>query len=158
MRMSGPTTVARVLDLARIDFSPRHRAPSAPRVAIATVVALVGSLVADALLVAAGVHLFPSTKGYVHFAFHDYAKLTVIGIVIAAAGWPVVTRVSSAPRRLYRLAAVAVTLVLFLPDVWLLLQGSSAKAVLVLMAMHVAIAIVTFEALVRLAPVGQERS
>ena len=46
-----------------------------------------------------------------------------------------------------------VTLVLFLPDLYIWHQGQSAKAVLVLMSMHVAIALVTYNLLVHLAPV-----
>ena len=87
--------------------------------------AIAGSLVADALLVVIGERVFPSTKGYVHFQFADYAKLTIIGIVIAGVAWPIVTRVSSAPRWLYSRLAVLVTLVLLLPDVWLLHQHQS---------------------------------
>ena len=30
-------------------------------------------------LVVIGQAVFPGTRGYVHFQFHDYAKLTVIG-------------------------------------------------------------------------------
>jgi hypothetical protein len=37
---------------------------------------------------------FPATWGYAHFQFSDYAKLTVIGVLIACAAWPVVTRIS----------------------------------------------------------------
>jgi hypothetical protein len=41
-----------------------------------------------------------------HLRFADHAKLTVIGVVIACAEWPIVTRVSSAPRWLFfRLAS-----------------------------------------------------
>ena len=70
---------------ARIDFSPRHRQPSTVMVVVA-ITSIIGSLAADAALVAIGTALFPSTKGYVHFRFSDYAKLTIIGVVIAAAG------------------------------------------------------------------------
>ena len=45
-----------------------------------------------------------------------------------------------------------VTLVLWLPDLYIWHQGQSAQAVLVLMAMHLAIALVTYNLLVRLAP------
>ena len=100
-----------------------------------------------------GTRLFPATKGYVHFAFGDYAKLTVIGVLIACAAWPVVARLSSAPRWLFFRLAIAVTLVLFVPDLYIWHQGQPAQAVLVLMAMHVAIALVTYNLLVRLAPV-----
>jgi hypothetical protein len=44
----------------------------------------------------------------VHFQFSDYGKLTVIGVIIACAGWPVVTRVSSQPRWLFLRLAIAV--------------------------------------------------
>ena len=53
---------------------------------MATVASLVGSLAADAALVAIGTAVFPSTKGFVHFRFSDYARLTVIGVVIACIG------------------------------------------------------------------------
>jgi hypothetical protein len=46
------------------------------------------------ILVTIGTAVFPSTKGYVHFQFSDYAKLTIIGVVIACLAWPVVTRIS----------------------------------------------------------------
>ncbi len=147
--------VERALGWARIDFRPTHRPPEWWRVAVATVLSVVLSLAADAALVAIGTHLFPATKGYVHFQFHDYAKLTVIGVLIACAAWPVVARLSSAPRWLFFRLAIVVTLVLFLPDVYILHQGQSAQAVLVLMSMHVAIALVTYNLLVHVAPVRE---
>lgn len=148
---SGP--VERALAWVRIDFRPSHQPPEWWRVAVATVLSVVLSLAADAALVAIGTHLFPATKGYVHFQFSDYAKLTVIGVLIACAAWPVVTRISSAPRWLFFRLAILVTLVLLLPDVYIWHQGQPAKAVLVLMAMHVAIALVTYNLLVHVAPV-----
>jgi hypothetical protein len=109
------------------------------------------------LLVVLGTKLFPSTKGYVHFQFADYAKLTIVGVTVACAGWPIVTRISSQPRWLFFRLAILVTLVLFLPDLWILMNGAPAKAVVVLLLMHVAIAVVTYNALVRIAPVGGHR-
>ncbi len=153
----GPT-VDRVLDLFKVDFVADPVQPSWARLLVATVVSLVGSLAADALLVALGTRAFPSTKGYVHFQFSDYAKLTVIGVIIACVAWPIVTRISSQPRWLFFRMAIVVTLVLFVPDLWIFLHGSTAKAVSVLLAMHVAIALVTYNALVHLAPVGARRS
>ncbi|MBN9620755.1 MAG: hypothetical protein J0H43_13655 [Actinobacteria bacterium] len=141
------------LNLVHLDFSPQHRQPAAVRVAIATIVAVAASLVADAVIVVIAERLFPSTKGYVHFQFGDYAKLTIIGVLIACLGWPVITRVSSVPRWIYSRLAVIVTLVLLLPDVWLLHQGQPIKAVLALMVMHLAIAVVTYVSVVRVAPV-----
>ncbi len=145
------------LELARVDFSPNHRPPSNLRVLAATVLSVVGSLLADALIVLVGTTVFPSTKGYVHFAFGDYARLTIIGVVVAGAAWPVVTRVSSAPRWLYLRLAVLVTLVLLLPDAYLLVKGEPAKAVAVLVTMHVAIALITYHTIVHLAPVRRLR-
>jgi hypothetical protein len=150
---ASPDVVQRLLDWARVQGRPQHRPPAWWRVVLATVLAVGLSLAADAALVSVGTRLFPSTKGYEHFAFADYAKLTVIGVLIACAAWPIVTRFSSAPRWLFFRLAIAVTLVLFLPDLYIWHQGQPARAVLVLMAMHVAIALVTYNLLVRLAPV-----
>lgn len=140
-----------------VDFAP-VALPSAVAVAVATVVAIVASLAADAVLVKVGIAFFPSTRGYVHFQFGDYSKLTVIGVIIAGIGWPIVTRVSSQPKWLFLRAALAITVVLFAPDVWLWMQGQSATAVFVLIWMHVAIAVVTYLALITLAPVGGSRT
>jgi hypothetical protein len=149
-----PSPVDRVLSLVRVDFAPAHRQPSAARVTIASVVSVAGSLAADAILVVIGTAIFPATKGYVHFRFSDYAKLTVIGVVIACLAWPVVTRISSSPRWLFAWMAVLVTLVLWLPDLYILVNGQPLRAVAVLMVMHLAIALVTYNSLVHIAPVA----
>jgi hypothetical protein len=143
----------RVMSLVHLDFAPNHEQPQAERVVLATVLSLVGSLLADAVLVVIAQALIPSTKGYVHFQFGDYAKLTVIGVLIACAAWPVTTRITSQPRWMFFRMAVLVTLVLWLPDVYILMKGQPGKAVAVLFVMHLAIAVVTYNALVRLAPV-----
>ena len=121
--------------------------------AVAIVLAIVVSLGADAALVALGTHVFTSTRGYVHFRFSDYAKLTVIGILGAGAAWPVLARLSSAPRWLYLRLAVLVTIVLLTPDLYIWHAGQPARAVAVLMCMHVAIGLITYNLMVRLAPV-----
>jgi hypothetical protein len=140
------------LAAVRLDFAPKHQQPSAVRILLATVASILGSLAADAILVAIGTGIFPSTHRYVHFQFSDYAKLTTIGVIIACVAWPVVTRISSAPRWVFLRMAILVTAVLWLPDVYILAKGQPAKAVLVLMIMHVAIGLVTYNALVHLAP------
>jgi hypothetical protein len=139
--------------LVRIDFAPAHRQPSPVRLLLATAGSLLGSLGADALLVVIGQAVFPSTRGYQHFQFSDYGKLTVIGVLIACVGWPVVTRISSDPRWVFFRLAIATTLVLWLPDLYILHGGAPGKAVAVLMVMHVAIALVTYNLLVRVAGV-----
>jgi hypothetical protein len=148
------TMLDRSLDLVKVDFSPAHRQPSIARLLVATVVALVGSLVADAAIVAMGEAVFPTTKGYAHFQFNDYSKLTIIGVIVACLAWPIVTRISSAPRWLFFRLAVLVTLVLWLPDLYILHQGQPSQAVAILMVMHLAIALVTYNALIRIAPCG----
>ena len=121
---------------------------------LATVTAIAGSLAADAILVVIGEAVFPGTQGYVHFRFSDYAKLTVTGVIIACAAWPTVTWVSSVPRWLFFRLAI---LVLWLSDLYILYRGAPSDAVAVLMLMHLAIALVTYNLLVHLAPVRPAR-
>ena len=154
---ASPDVVQRVLSWAKVDFAPTHRQPQWWRFAVATVLSIGLSLAADAALVAIGTHLYPATKGYSHFQFSDYAKLTIIGVLIACAAWPVVTRISSAPRWLFFRLAILVTLVLWVPDLAIWHKGQPAHAVVVLMLMHLAIALVTYNLLVHLAPVGARR-
>ncbi len=149
--------LTQLASLARIDFRPRHAQPRMSRVALATVAAVAGSLAVDALLVVIAQAAFPATRGYVHFQFSDYAKLTVIGVIIACVAWPVVTRISSDPRWLFFRLAIVVTLVLWLPDVYLLVKGEPGAAVAFLFLMHLAIALVTYNLLVHLAPVRPVR-
>jgi hypothetical protein len=153
-----PSSLGRVLGLVRVDLAPAHRQPSALRVAIATIVSVAGSLAADAILVVIGEAVFPSTKGYAHFQFSDYSKLTIIGVLIACAAWPIVTRITSAPRWLFFRMAIVVTLVLWLPDLYILHLGQSGRAVAVLMVMHLAIAVVTYNCLVHIAAIRPGRS
>src|ERR1019366_8476878 len=132
-----------------------RQVPPAPvRWLIALIAANVGSLISDAILVAMGKWIFPSTQNFPHFQFSDYAKLTIVGVTIACIAWPVVTWISSQPRWLFLRLAVLVTLVLWLPDLWILAHGEPIRGVGVLMLMHLAIAFVTYPALVRLAPEG----
>lgn len=120
---------------------------------MATAASIAASLLGDAILVAIGQAMFASTKGYQHFAFSDYAKLTVIGVVIACPAWPTVTRITSAPRWLFFRLAVLVTLVTLLPDLWPLLRHQPPTPVAVLVAMHLVIAVATYASLVFLAPI-----
>ncbi len=152
-----PTTSLpeRALRLARVDWSPSHRQPSLAALLVASVLSVAASLAADRLLVFAGTRMFPSTKGYVHFRFSDYATLTTIGVLVACAGWPVVTRITSAPRWLFFRLAIVATILLWVPDLWLIVRGEPRRAVAVLMVMHLAVAVVTYNLLVRVAPVRE---
>jgi hypothetical protein len=118
----------------------------------------VGALAADAILVVIANAVFPSTKNYVHYRFSDYGKLTILGVLIACLAWPVVTWLCAAPRWLFGRLAALVTLVLWLPDGWILIKGQPFDAVLFLVLMHLAIAIVTYNMLVRVAPAKRPRS
>jgi hypothetical protein len=149
-----PPFLDHALALCRVDFAPAHRPPSAARVLTATIASIAGSLAADAALVAIGTAIFSSTHDYVHFQFHDYAKLTVIGVVIACVAWPVVTRISSQPRWLFLRLAILVTMALWLPDLYILVRGQPPEAVAVLMIMHLAIALITYNCLVHVAKVS----
>ncbi len=146
--MLRSTNIERALKAARIDLRPAQRQPSLASVGVATVVALGGSLGLDALLVALGTSLFPATRGFPHFRFSDYGLLTAIGVLLACAAWPVTTRVTSEARWLFLRLAVLVTVVLWLPDIWILVRGEPPEAVAVLMVMHLAIAVVTYNAIV----------
>ena len=153
----SPDVVDRVLTWTKVDFAPKHRQPQWWRLALATVLAIGLSVAACAALASLGEHVWPATKGFVHFQFSDYAKLTVLGVLGACAGWPIVTRISSAPRWLFFRLAILVTLVLWLPDVWIWLKGESAQGVAVLAVMHLAIALITYNVLVHVAPVRTAR-
>ena len=142
----------RAMNLARVELDPPHRTPHPAAVAAGCALSVGLCLLADAALAKAGTTLFPSTRGYVHFQFADYAKLTVIGVVIACLAWPVVVRLSSEPRWVFTRLAVLVTVVLLLPDLYIWLTGQPGRAVLVLVAMHLAIALITYNVLVRVAP------
>jgi FtsH-binding integral membrane protein len=157
MRAETPL-VERTMAIARVDWTPSHRQPSLVRLAVATLTAVIVSLVADAIIVAIGTHIFPGTAGYDHFRFGDYAKLTIIGVLIGAAGWPVLTHISSAPQWLYGRLTVLISLGLFLPDAWLLLHHQPLKDVAVLMTMHVAVAVVIYCSMVLIAPVRGVRA
>jgi hypothetical protein len=148
-----PSLLAGARRVVRLDFSPVDRQPAALLVALATIVAVVGSLLACAGIVAGAKALFSSTANFSHFELSDYGTLTVVGVLVASAGWPVVTRVTSMPRWLFFRLAIVVTLVLWLPDAWLFLRGENSDGVAVLMVMHLVIAVVTYNALVHIAAV-----
>ncbi len=151
-----PAVLQPVLRYFHVDFKPRTP-PRASSVALATVVAVVGSLLADWVLVKIGIAIFPGQKHYQHFQFADYSKLTVIGVLIACAGWPIVARISSQATWLFLRMAVVVTIVLLLPDAAIWYLGQPAAGVFVLVWMHLAIAVVTYLSLIALAPVRSHR-
>jgi hypothetical protein len=154
---SLPPGLRRSLELAKIDLAPRHGQPTLARCIAALIAANAGSLISDAILVAIGTAIFPSTRGFAHFQLSDYGKLTIIGVTLACLSWPIVTRITSEPRWVFLRLAVLVTLCLWLPDLWILVHGEPIRGVGVLMTMHLAIAFITYNALVHLAPIRDAR-
>jgi hypothetical protein len=132
---------------------PAGRAqPSIVRFVSASLVAIGGSLLACRLLVLAAVAVFPSTAGYPHFQFADYAKLTIIGVILACLAWPAMTFVSSRARLPFLALTVLVVIGSLAPDAWILYKGQPVDGVGVLVAMHFALALVTYPSLVFIAP------
>jgi hypothetical protein len=76
----------------------------------------------------------------------------VIGVVLACFGWPLASALWSRARQPFLVLTVVVTVVSFAPDLWILRQGQPADGVLALAVMHVAVAVVTYPALVLIAP------
>ncbi len=151
--MAAEKLADKLLRLARIEAAPRLRQPKTVALATASAVAVAGSLVVNVLLVHLATSLFPSTRGFSHYKVADYVSLTLLGAIVACAAWSAVIRVSSAPRWLFLRLAVVATLVLFLPDMWLLiLLHEPINEVGFLMAMHLAMALIVYNSMVRLAP------
>ena len=123
----------------------------------ASVISVAGSLAAAAVLVAISTAIFPATRISIS-GYSDYAELTVIGVVIARLAWPVE---SGGPDQLRAPLAVlaygcAGPLVLWLPDLYIVAKGEPLRAVAVLIVeMHLAIAIITYNCIVRIARVEQ---
>ena len=151
--MSQPSSPRRTRPSTATSGAPR-RLPTPARVLLASVLALAGSLVVAVVLASVGTKAFPATRNYGHFHFSDYGSLTVLGVVMACAAWMAVTRLFPDPRRFFFRLAVVVTLVLWLPDIWLLIRHQPVSAVLILMSMHLGIALVTYYVLVLVAPAG----
>lgn len=146
------TTLLRGPAAFHLDLPMGRAQPRLWRWIIAAVLAIVLSVAACAALAAIGTAAFPSTAGYEHFQFADYTRLTIVGVLGAAIGWPIVTLLTTKAPRLYLWAAIAVTIVSFAPDLWILRGGQPAAGVAVLAVMHVAVAIVTYPAMVLIAP------
>lgn len=138
--------------VSRIDFQPAPRQPSVPVTALGIAVGVLLSVAVNALIVHVAIGLYPALAGYEHFRFSDYARLTVVGALIACGGWPILTRVSSAPVPVYLTLAVLGTLVLWLPDLYILFAlREPAHAVATLMVMHVAVPLVSCASMIAIA-------
>lgn len=135
-----------------------HSAPSGSRVAIVTSVAAVASVLANAALVWMAETLDASLESYSHFRLYDYGSLTVVGVACAGGAWFFVARHVASPRATFFRIALWVTVVLWLPDVWLLLKHEPTRAVIFLIIMHVIVALITYNLLVFVAPMVRRES
>lgn len=141
----------RVLRAAQIDLRPGSP-PSNVRLSIATLASLVLSLVLCALAVHVAASASPGTRHFSHFRAADYGSLTVVGVLTASGAWAVLVRVSSAAHRNFLRLVVVSMLVLWIPDAVLFALGEAATGVVTLMVMHLLVAVVTYNLLVRVAP------
>jgi len=129
--------------------------PAHWRLAAAGLAAAAVSLAADIVLATVGRAAFTVPASFGKFSFGTYALLTVLGIAGATATWGAVTRLSSRPKWLLTRLAALVTALFLIPD--FLLLGTPANPtgpVIILMLMHLAIAVITYTALITLAPAG----
>ena len=135
---------------ARLDLRGRTP-PSNARWVLAAALSVALSLALDMVAVHVAKAEFPATRHFSHFRFADYGTLTVAGSLTGAAGWAAVVRLSSAARWLFLRLAVVVTFVLWIPDVWILVQGATAEGVATLAVMHLLVVLATYNVSVRLA-------
>ena len=148
-----PPPLERLWRAARVDLRP-GKPPSGARWVVATVASFALSVVLNVLAVHLATTEFPSTRHFVHFEAADYGTLTVVGVLVAAGAWAVVVRVSSAARWLFFRIVAAAMLALWIPDALLFALGETAMGVATLMVMHLVVAVVTYNLLVRIAPAG----
>lgn len=112
------------------------------------------SLAADVVLATVGRAVFTIPVSFGKFAFGAYGPLTVLGVAGATVAWALVTTLSSRPKWLLTRLAALVTALFGIPDFLLFgTPGNPAGPVVILMGMHLAIAAITYVAMVTIAPV-----
>lgn len=135
---------------------PQTVPPAHWRLMAAGLAAAVLSLAADVVLATIGQAAFTIPASFGKFVFGTYALLTVLGVVGATATWWALTRLSSRPKWLLTRLAALVTALFLIPDFLLLgTPGNPTGPVVVLMLMHLAIAAITYLALIKVAPIDR---
>jgi hypothetical protein len=129
------------------------RSPSGRRVAVVTVLAAIASLVVNAALVWLATAFDSPLQRFSHFRLADYGTLTVVGVAGAGVAWYLATRNLATPRHTFFRVAVVAMLVLWMPDVWLLIKHEPTRAVVFLIIMHATVALIAYNFLVLAAPV-----
>lgn len=146
-----PPWLERARRAGRVDLRP-EAPPSNIRWVLATLASVAVSLALDALAVHAAKAWYPNLRHFSHFRPADYGALTVVGILLAAGGWAVLVRMSSAAHWLFFRLAIVSTVILWIPDGVLFALGEPTAGVVTLMVMHLFIALVTYNLLVHVAP------
>jgi hypothetical protein len=143
----------RAFRLGGTGAGPGAAPPARQRVVAAGLIAVAVSLAADVVLASIGQAAFTVPVSFGKFSFGTYALLTVLGVAGATAAWTAVTRLSSRPKWLLTRLAALVTALFLIPDFLLLgTRGNPTGPVVILMLMHLAIAVITYTALVKVAP------
>ena len=132
--------------------------PSGLRVAVVTAIAAIASVIVNAALVWIAKASDASLQDYSHFRLSDYGTLSVVGVIGAGVAWYIATRYLATPRAIFFRVAVVVTLVLWAPDIWILIKHEPTRAVLFLVLMHLTVALITYNLLVFAAPVGSREA
>lgn len=152
MSVDSVSPATRLRHTFRLDLPGAGGSPRLLRWIAASLVALFASLAACAAIARLTIAVDPALASYSHLGFGDYAKLEIIGVLAACLAWQVITRLSSRAWLPFLWLAILVTIVGLAPDVWILLQGQPVAGVGALVVMHLALAVVTYPALVFMAP------
>jgi hypothetical protein len=128
--------------------------PARRRVLAAGLAAAAVSLAADVVLATTGQAAFTVPASFGKFGFGTYALPTVAGVAGATATWAAVTRLGPRPKWLLTRLAALVTAMVLIPDFLLVgTPGNPTGPVTILMLMRLATALITYTALIKVAPV-----
>lgn len=83
----------------------------------------------------------------------EYLGASVVGVLIATAGWALVRRFAARPAAVLRVLVPVVLLLTWIPDVAVLLGGATVVNAVALMLMHAVVATAAVVALRRVLPV-----
>lgn len=127
-----------------------HRAGrSRVRAALVLVAAVVVAVALDAVIAAFAI-ASGAPAAYGPLTLPAFGLFTALGVAAGWAGWSLVSRHAKDPRRTLTIVVPVVTIASFVPDVLLLalgfIPGTTAGAVIALMAMHLVVVAVAVPA------------
>jgi hypothetical protein len=140
-----------MLEFFAIELPKTGRQPRTLEFVLATIVAILGSYIARAVVLAVAAEWSPVTGKYPPFHHQDYLLPTIAITALACAAWPASTLISTHGRRLFLAVVAAGTSTFIALDV----SGdeTTGPAVTgVAVAVHIAIALVIYPSLVFLSP------